>query len=156
MTGKRASGAFFWLWLLLSLLAVVGASEIGAQDNDSAESISERLQILKAKSLKLEQLWREQKIALETAVVLSQRLEQELSAALEQLENSEASLATSQQELTRLTGLLEASQTTLSGLRSSFLSYQQATEQTIRNRTIGMIAGWVTAVLAVLFAAFNM
>lgn len=150
---RRRRGSWSLLcWVFLSLLFLVLASEAGAQDSVLDENISERLLRLKENSKKLERLWNEQKLALQKAVELSEKLQRELAEAQRLLENSENSLAMSEQEVMRLTTLLRESQETLNGLQDSFQAYQQEVTRTIRNRTIGMVAGFLTGAIFFVFS----
>ena len=140
-------------WLLLCLALLVGVCNSGsAQTENLPSSQSDTNQLLDDlltnwKMLK-EQL-QQRKIAYEQAVKLSRQLENELLEARSLLESSLISLGKSEQEIARLSGLLQLSDETLNDLRETFSEYQRTATAKIRS---GWILGGLIGLLVGLLA----
>jgi len=145
---KHVGGAWLCLALFCALFAVP-CLELSAQPNASVPSISERLTSLKANLVRLENAWKQQKIALSEARRLSTELQAELSEVRQSLQTSQMSLATSRLALAKSMTSLRQSETTLSELQTSFQAYRQ---QARRRVVIGWLAGGLGIVAGILIA----
>lgn len=133
-------------------LLAVFSSVCTAQETQTPPTISERLTNLKDNLQRLEEAWKQQKIALSEAVRLSNELQKELSEVRQSLETSQRSLDFSRLELAKSMTSLRQSETTLLELSTSFQAYQRTARRRIITGWLGggaagVVVGFITAIV---------
>ena len=139
---RSAAGRLVCWLLCCSLLAGISPVSLGQETTAPPTSLTSRFATLKDNLLRLEQAWREQTISRQQAEQTSKELRQELKLLKDELSEVRTSLASSernydlsQQEVQRLTLLLEQSEETLRQLQQSFRDDQRRARRQI-------ILGW--------------
>lgn len=118
---SRLRLVLFACLLLASACGPAVYAQNATTPESSPPSISDKVANLKANFEKLQQLWNEQKLALEQARSQLRELQSEL-------ENLQQRLITSQQEVQQSMILLEQSKETSNQLQESFSQYQKMME----------------------------